>query len=96
MLAPESNLAFGVPRPDTSQNDFCSTCHVDGQPPSLSIEALLATDAPMQDDPRRQPFQPPALIFGNVPAGYVPTTGLPASAAQAPSGGLSLDQWVFP
>lgn len=96
ILFPEGPLAVDLPRPDSSQNGFCSSCHVDGQPDSLSPAALLPIAAPMQDDPRRQPSQPPPLVFGNVPAGYVPTTGLPSSPAQAPATGTSLDRWVFP
>jgi hypothetical protein len=96
VLAPEATLVYGAPRPDTSQNGFCLSCHAEGQPVSLSIEALVPITLPMQDDPRRQPSQPPRLVFGNVPANYVPTTGLPSAPAQAPSSGLSLDQWVFP
>ena len=96
VLAPEATLVYGTPRPDTSANAFCRSCHVDGNPASLGIEALLPSSLLMEDDPRRQPFQPPRLVFGNVPAGYVPATGLPSTAQTATSTGFELDAWVFP
>jgi hypothetical protein len=94
---PEGPLVYNTPRPDVSTNAFCVSCHVAGQPSSLSPSALtLSAGVMMQNDQRRQPLQPPRLIFGNVPAGYVPTSGLPATAQRAPAAGLELDAWVFP
>jgi hypothetical protein len=73
LLFPEGPLSANVPRPDSLRNDFCLSCHqADGTgylPDTLNLQALesLAIDA--EDDPRRQPGQPHALIYGNIPAG---------------------------
>jgi len=97
LLFPESPLVWDQPRPDSSTNTFCLGCHVAGQRDSLTPAALTLDPATtMAEDRRRQPLQPPRLIFGNVPAGYVPETGLPATSKTAPEGGLSLDAWMFP
>jgi hypothetical protein len=95
LLFPQGPLVYQVPRPDASSNRFCLTCHVVSQPKSLSLSALIADPTlTMDQDPRRQPMQPPPLVFGNVPAGYV-APGRPAAAISAPPAGLSLDQWVY-
>ncbi len=97
LLFPESPLVWNQPRPDSASNPFCLGCHVAGQRASLTPAALtLDPTKTTADDPRRQPLQPPRLVFGNVPAGYVPGTGLPAASTTAPVTGLKLDAWVFP
>ena len=95
LLFPEGPLEFGQPRPDSSANAFCLSCHVPQHPPSLSPDALVPRAIRMEDDPRRQPSQPPRLIFGNIPAGYYPN-GEPTTPMVAPPGGSKQDQWVFP
>lgn len=94
LLFPEGPLHFGSPRPDSSRNAFCLTCHVPAHPKTLSVEALTPLATAMQEDRRRQPMQPPRLVHGWVPAGFV-RPGAPAARVQDP-GGLALDQWVFP
>lgn len=97
VVFPEGVLVWDEPRPDSSQNTFCLGCHVSGQRASLT-PAALAYDPTrlMSNDRRRQPLQPPRLVFGNVPPQYVPATGLPSAAYQTGPGGTRLDQWVFP
>lgn len=72
ILFPEGPLHAAQPRPDSSQNDFCLGCHrsdgSDRQPPSLGINALMSRDMAAKLDPRRQPSQAPARIFGHLPA----------------------------
>jgi hypothetical protein len=69
---------------------------VRGSTPSLRVDALVPNPGVlMQHDPRRQPLQPPVLIFGQIPADlYGP--GVPASPLVAPPQGEEQDQWVFP
>ena len=105
---PEGPLAAGSPRPDSSNNAFCLSCHVDDglAPPSLS-PAALALDTggvggvarPAVDDPRRQPMQPPPLIRGNVPADFFVTAdpdSLGNAAFTAPAAGTPVDPYVIP
>ncbi|MBK7973329.1 MAG: hypothetical protein IPK07_08630 [Deltaproteobacteria bacterium] len=97
---PEGPLRAGAPRPDSSRNPFCLTCHTPHGQGGLS-EAALAYDAATlaEDDPRRQPMQPPRRVFGNVPAGWIapgPGAGGPAQATVAPPDGLLVDRWVLP
>jgi hypothetical protein len=89
-------LRYDAPRPDDTGNAFCLTCHVVGQTPSLSVDALaLDPDTSMQDDRRRQPMQAPRRMFGWLPKDFI-APGLPASTKKAPSKGLSLDELLFP
>ncbi len=97
---PEGPLRAGVPRPDSSQNPFCHTCHEANGQGGLSLAALdLHPDVTTENDPRRQPFQPPRRVFGNIPAGWIPPgagPGSPAQASQAPTGGALIDRWILP
>lgn len=91
---PEGPLVFGQPRPDSSRNDFCLTCHAAGEKAGLSTAALAAhPDLPMEDDRRRQPSQPPRRVFGNVPAGWL-GPGNPPRRIAAPPAGLKLDGMI--
>lgn len=97
---PEGPIRAGVPRPDSSSNPFCLTCHhAEGQG-GLSL-AALAYDAEVvaELDPRRQPLQPPRRVFGNIPGGWIPPgdgPGSPADALVAPPAGVLVDPWVLP
>lgn len=97
---PEGPLVLGRPRPDTTSNAFCLSCHGAGQPHGLSLAALEAGDAPVEDDPRRQPAQPfSRRVFGNVPAGWIaPGAGVggPEAHLVAPPEGLPIDPWILP
>jgi hypothetical protein len=100
ILFPEGPLRHGVPRPDSSDNAFCLTCHTDDGRDGMHTDALvLDPDTPAEQDLRRQPNQPPRRVFGNVPAGWIPAgegTGSPEEAVQAPAEGLLIDAWVMP
>ena len=98
---PEGPLRSGAPRPDSSSNEFCRTCHTATSFGGLTLEALeLRADVPADDDPRRQPLQPLRRVFGNVPAGWIPAgatrPGGPTEAVQAPPEGIVVDAWLLP
>ncbi len=97
---PEGPLRSGAPRPDSSGNNFCLSCHTAEGKGGLSLDALaLRPGVPAEDDPRRQPSQPPRRVFGHVPAGWIPPgpgVGGPAEAMVAPSTGALIDRWVLP
>ncbi len=97
---PEGPVRAGAPRPDSSQNAFCLTCHHEAGRGGLSLAALSLDPGTLAEhDRRRQPLQPPRRVFGNVPAGWIlPGTGPggPSTAMQAPAEGLLIDEWVLP
>jgi hypothetical protein len=88
---PEGPLAYGRPRPDSSTNSFCLSCHSSDGRGGLGIGALAERPGePMEDDPRRQPSQPLRRVFGNLPANWM-GNGRPATAVVAPASGLKID-----
>jgi len=97
---PEGPLRAGVPRPDSTANDFCLSCHHEAGQGGLSLEALVfQADTMLEHDARRQPTQPPRRVFGNIPAGWIPEgqgPGSPTEALQAPPEGALIDLWVLP
>jgi len=92
---PEGPFYQNAPRPDSTQNQFCITCH---STPSanenthlvafkngLTMEALMLRPVNAMLDLRRLPSQPPAVMRGNVIAGMFDfITAAPGSAAPAP------------
>ena len=100
IVFPEGPLRAGAPRPDSSDNAFCLTCHTDEGVDSLHTDALVAEPSLLlEDDPRRQPSQPPRRVFGNIPAGWIPPgdgPGSPSEPTLAPPEGALIDHWVLP
>ncbi len=100
ILFPEGPLKHGVPRPDSSANGFCLTCHAGDGRGAMHTDALvLDPGTPAELDRRRQPHQPPRRVFGNIPAGWIPAgegPGSPTEAVQAPEDGFLIDRWVLP
>ncbi len=96
---PEGPLQAGVPRPDSSQNEFCLSCHHDAGKGGLTVDALVLDPQTLaEDDVRRQPTQPPRRVFGNIPAGWIAPgagPGSPVEATQAPAEGALIDHWVL-
>lgn len=97
---PEGPLRAGQPRPDSSSNEFCLSCHSAEGRGGLGLDALiLDPQTDLEHDRRRQPSQPPRRVFGNIPAGWIPPgqgPGSPAEATQAPAEGLLVDPWLLP
>lgn len=97
---PEGPLRAGVPRPDSSGNAFCLSCHSTTGKGGLTLAALeRQPEIPADEDLRRQPTQPPRRVFGNIPAGWLPAgagPGSPATSQRAPSEGLLVDRWLLP
>lgn len=100
ILFPEGPLRAGAPRPDSSKNPFCLTCHHEEGRGGLTLDALvLDPGTVLEHDLRRQPMQPPRRVFGHVPAGWIPPgagPGGPSEAVQAPPEGLLVDPWILP
>ena len=72
MHFPEGPLYHDAPRPDSTQNEFCLSCHVTSAKGGLTLEALrYMPGLEAKHDPRRQPSQPPARIFGNIPSSFI-------------------------
>lgn len=97
---PEGPLMAGAPRPDSSDNEFCLSCHTSEGQAALGLGALeYRPDVLLEDDPRRQPLQPPRRVFGNIPAGWIPPghgPGSPMEPMVAPPEGLVIDGWLLP
>lgn len=96
---PEGPLRYGQPRPDSTNNSFCLSCHHDNAKDGLTVDALEWRPINVEDDPRRQPSQPLQRVFGNIPGNWIAPghgPGSPAAAQVAPPEGFKVDQWVLP
>ena len=97
LLSPEGSQVFNQPRPDSSNNPFCVSCHTDDgsgrRPTSLLLNALTPNAQLIKSlDPRRQPSEPPARVFGHLPAGtWAP---FPLANEVAPAGGKLIDEYI--
>lgn len=97
VLFPEGPLFHDKPRPDTSRNGFCLSCHEAQGAGGLGLGALVYNGrANAAADPRRQPSQPPARIHGFIPAGLVDSTNLPTAATTTAPSGQFIDAWLLP
>ena len=94
LLFPEGPVRADVPRPDSSQNAFCLSCHHEAGKNGLGLDALTyQSELTAEMDPRRQPHQPPRRVFGNIPARWI--EGSPDAALQAPVEGFLIDRWLM-
>ncbi len=100
-------LEHGAPRPNFTNVKFCTSCHVPSgslgvSAPELQLDALQYDHMfNVENDRRRQPSQPPALIRGVVPAGYFETYlngGVgPATTLRLGKGhSEAIDQFILP
>ena len=100
LIFPEGPVRYGQARPDSSDNAFCLSCHTSEGRSGLGLGALAPIPGLLaEDDPRRQPDQPPARVFGQIPAGWIPAgpgEGSPGEAQALDELGASLDAWVLP
>lgn len=100
ILFPEGPLMAGAPRPDSSTNAFCLSCHSASGTGPMGLAALeYRPGVLLEDDPRRQPHQPPRRVFGNIPANWIPAgegPGSPGTASVAPVEGALVDRWILP
>jgi len=68
---PEGPLVVGSPRPDSTTNNFCLSCHTTASSQEeLKFSALNSVSNSVEDDLRRQPGQGPRLRYGNMPANH--------------------------
>ncbi|MDZ4289416.1 MAG: hypothetical protein U0984_15740, partial [Prosthecobacter sp.] len=94
---PEGPLFYNAPRPNSLQNQFCITCHHTSAQPGLDLDALTWDNTfNANDDPRRQPMQPPKRLYGQIPAGLVDSTNQPATATALSAAGKLIDDWMLP
>ncbi|MDO8331134.1 MAG: discoidin domain-containing protein [Fluviicoccus sp.] len=94
IIFPEGPLYHDAPRPDSVYNPFCLGCHTAGGEGGLGLNALKFRDIPGKLDPRRQPSQPPALVWGNFPASWL--ANAPAWPFKTGEGGLLIDELLLP
>ncbi|MCG8455041.1 MAG: LamG domain-containing protein, partial [Holophagales bacterium] len=93
---PEGPLLHDAKRPDSTLNPFCLSCHTSDGKGGLSLAALeVHTEDLAFADRRRQPLQPEALVFGNLPADWL-GPGKPLTALTASPDGDPIDPYLLP
>ncbi len=94
---PEGPLFWNAPRPDSTDNRFCTSCHHSGGLGGLNLGALtLDPTLPAFRDARRQPSQPPQTLHGVIPAGIVDVTNHSAPKPDnATTGPRPVDRYMF-
>nr|MBX2883737.1 LamG domain-containing protein [Granulosicoccus sp.] len=91
---PEGPVVFNQPRPDSSNNAFCLSCHQTGGKAGLGLDALtLNPDVIAMNDPRRQPLEHLRKVHGNIPEGWL--DGRITAASQVGSEGFMLDPFLL-
>ena len=91
---PEGPLMHDAPRPDSSYNEFCLSCHTPSSKTGLLDTALsLNPNTPAEADPRRQPLQPNPHIYGNIPKNWLPNS--PNTPLQLGNSGEFIDRWLL-
>ncbi|MEE2903019.1 MAG: hypothetical protein VYC39_11845 [Myxococcota bacterium] len=96
LIFPEGQFSFGQPRPDSSKNTFCLSCHVSTHTETLDINALVGIPGlAVEDDSRRQPMQHNRKVYGTIPVDLF-SIGAPSQSIVAPSHGVLIDEWIFP
>ena len=95
LVFPEGPLLHDAPRPDSTSNEFCLSCHTVSGKGGFSLGALTLNPLfNAADDPRRQPMQPDPKIYGNIPANWL-GNGLPATHTRS-STGFNVDTLLLP
>lgn len=94
MTFPEGPIFTNAPRPDSSQNAFCLSCHTPTSKKGLNTAALEAISVWAIDDPRRTPMQPAPLVYGNIPSDWM-GEGKPVNDLVTGNGGQKIDYWIL-
>ena len=92
---PEGPLTWNRPRPSSTSNEFCRSCHDGTQLLGLHLDALVEDPLlTLHEDPRRQPLQPAPVLSGNIPTDLA---GLGNPFVQTtPDTPFNLDLWLLP
>ena len=94
LIFPEGPLIYNQPRPDSSNNAFCLSCHTSDGKQGLGLGALTYDANTMaMHDIRRQPTQPYPWVYGNIPANWL-GEGVPSSHIVA-TNGISIDELLL-
>ena len=96
LLFPEGPLLRDQPRPNSRNNAFCLGCHVADAPTNsgLTFGALTRRAGVLApNDDRRQPMQPEARVYGNIPNNWL---GSGISAFNAGPNGTLIDNIILP
>lgn len=99
LLFPEGPLVFNRQRPDSSNNEFCISCHIRRVDDSLRTRSLRAIalnprlDTDMEKD-GRQPMQPPVLIRGTIPVNFLGDRSPSSVIKHTGGGGSEIDRWL--
>ncbi len=97
---PEGPIFHDRPRPNSTMNKFCVTCHIADGAPGLTNSALDPRAVNAILDIRRQPSQPAPLVFGRIPIGFIDNSKIPGTfptvAETAPANGKNIDVWMQP
>ncbi len=93
-LFPEGPLFHDAPRPQSTQNKFCLTCHTGTSLDGLALAALSLDTSIAALDPRRQPSQQPSQLGGIIPSNWI--DGSPPAGADLGLNGTLFDEWILP
>ncbi|MDF1824095.1 MAG: hypothetical protein P1U68_05610 [Verrucomicrobiales bacterium] len=94
-LFPEGPLYHDAPRPESSQNKFCLTCHSTSSFDGLALAALsIDRSSSAAEDFRRQPSQQPREVGGVIPPAWL--DGSPVGGTDLGAFGAFFDPWVLP
>jgi len=92
---PEGPLVFNQPRPNSSSNQFCLSCHKSDSLAGLGLGALgRRPNVNAMNDPRRQPSQPEPVVRGVIPANWL-GPNLPAARILTGPNGAQIDRWLL-
>ncbi len=93
MHFPEGPLYRDQPRPDSTTNEFCLSCHTVGNTVNgLSVDALKYRNVIAKLDPRRQPSQPGQFITGNITSEFIAKSNGDATSL----GSNYIDDYILP
>jgi hypothetical protein len=93
MHFPEGPLYRDQPRPDSTTNEFCLSCHTVGNAVNgLSVDALKYRNVIAKLDPRRQPSQPGQFITGNITSEFIAKSNGDATSL----GSNYIDDYILP